>query len=83
MRRPPTARSVPARRRAPAVTCVGWAQLIMKNAAAPPVAASTCSIASAMLMPLGRRPSVSTVKPGTTGRPAAVAALTIPAASSG
>ena len=50
--------------------CVGWAQLIMKNSAAAPVARSTRSIASATGVPSGRRPSVSTVNAGTTGRPA-------------
>ena len=44
--------------------------------------ASTCSIASASGCPLGSRPSVSTVKDITTGRPAADAARTMPIASS-
>ena len=67
----------------PAAMCVGCAQLTMKKSAAPPVAASTRSSASASDVPSGSRPSVSTVKAGTTGTPAATAAWTTPIASSG
>ena len=53
----------------------------MKYAAAPSDHASTSSIASPSGWPLGSRPSVSTVKEITAGRPASCAARTTPTAS--
>jgi hypothetical protein len=53
----------------------------MKYAGAPPVASSTCAIASPRGCPLGSRPSVSTVNEIADGIPAATAARVTPTAS--
>ena len=69
-RTPPMRRSQsPPTSRAGAI-CVGWAQLTIYEAGAPPVAASTACTASRTIEPSGSLPSVSTVKETTQGMPA-------------